>query len=77
MKPKDTITNQLAIYQAKSGAYDKDQLEVKNLTKKQATITAKELESALGELKHSLLEKGEPTDLFGAERSTGAIAGFY
>lgn len=56
-------------------AYDKDALEVKNVTKKQSTITAKELESALVQLKHNLIEKGEATNLFGAERSAGAIEG--
>lgn len=56
-------------------AYDKDALEVKNATKKQSTITAKELESALIHLKCNLIEKGEATDLFGTERSAGAIEG--
>ncbi len=39
-------------------AYDRDALEVKGITKKQATITADELESALKELKQSLIKKG-------------------
>lgn len=54
-------------------AYDKDQLEVKGITKKQATLTAEELESALAQLKQSLFQKGEATELFGTSRTTGAI----
>ncbi|MFA6018348.1 MAG: virulence protein RhuM/Fic/DOC family protein [Patescibacteria group bacterium] len=56
-------------------AYDKDALEMKGVTKKQSVLTANELESALVQLKRNLMEKGEATDLFGAERSTGAIEG--
>lgn len=56
-------------------AYDKDQFVVKNVTRKQATITAEELGSALGELKKNLVSKGEATDLFGKERSAGVIGG--
>ncbi len=56
-------------------AYDKDALEMKGVTKKQSTLTAGELESALVQLKRNLIEKGEATDLFGAERSAGAIEG--
>ena len=56
-------------------AYDKDSLEVRGVTKKQSTITASELKSALQELKQNLIEKGEATELFGAERMTEAVAG--
>ncbi|MEK9130572.1 MAG: hypothetical protein AAB429_00450 [Patescibacteria group bacterium] len=55
-------------------AYDKDALEAKGATKKQASITAEELGSALYELKQHLMQKGEATELFGAERSSGAFA---
>ena len=56
-------------------AYDKDALETKGVTKKQSTLTAEELESALVQLKRNLIGKGEATDLFGVERSRGAIDG--
>ncbi|MEK7665620.1 MAG: RhuM family protein [Patescibacteria group bacterium] len=56
-------------------AYDKDILEVKGVTKKQTSITAKELGSALTQLKQQLMSKGEATELFGAERSSGAVEG--
>jgi prophage maintenance system killer protein len=56
-------------------AYDKDVLEIKGVTKKQSIIIASELESALVQLKHKLIENGEATNLFGAERSVGAIEG--
>ncbi len=56
-------------------AYDKDSLDVKGVTKKQTTITAKELGSALVQLKQQLMSRGEATELFGAERSAGGIDG--
>lgn len=56
-------------------AYDKDALEVKGVTKKQSTITAKELQAALQELKLTLMSRGEATELFGTERSAGSIDG--
>jgi len=56
-------------------AYDRDALEVNGVTRKQAKMTTEELEVALGQLKQSLIKKGEATELFGAERSSDVIAG--
>ncbi len=56
-------------------AYDKDALEVKGVTKKQSSITAEELGAALSQLKQNLFRKGEAGELFGRERSRGAIDG--
>ena len=56
-------------------AYDKDTLEVKGVTKKQTMVTADELALALGQLKQNLIKNRQATELFGAERSSGAIAG--
>lgn len=56
-------------------AYDRDKLTIKGATKKKAALTASKLTRALSELKHTLIEKGEATDLFGSERSSDNIAG--
>jgi prophage maintenance system killer protein len=56
-------------------AYDRDDLEAKGVTKKQTSITAKELDLALYELKQNLMQKGQATELFGTERSTGTTEG--
>ncbi|HAU66067.1 MAG: RhuM [Candidatus Uhrbacteria bacterium GW2011_GWF2_39_13] len=56
-------------------AYDKDALEVKGVTKKQTMVTADELALALSQLKQSLMKNRQATELFGTERSSGAIAG--
>ena len=56
-------------------AYDKDVLEAKGSTKRQTKITSEQLAGALQEFKQQLMQTGEATDLFGRERSDGAIAG--
>ncbi len=56
-------------------SYDKDALPSKGVTKKRVSITAEKLTACLIELKTVLIKKGEATELFGAERSVGNIAG--
>lgn len=56
-------------------AYDKDALKVKGTTKKKVILTAAKLSASLADLKHTLISKGEATDLFGSERSQGNVAG--
>lgn len=56
-------------------AYDEDKLVNKGATKKSVALTAGQLYIALAEFKTSLVKKGEARDLFGAERSTGNVAG--
>jgi prophage maintenance system killer protein len=56
-------------------AYDKDALDTKGVTKKQSTLTAKELRVALTQLKQQLISRREATELFGTERSKGAVDG--
>ncbi len=55
-------------------AYDKDVLVTKGVTKKRVMLTAEKLVNELALLKVALLKKGEATDLFGTERSAGALA---
>src|SRR3989344_7049011 len=56
-------------------AYDKDALPTKGVTKKRVALTTEKLSASLAKLKAILIEKGEATELFGAERGTGSIAG--
>lgn len=56
-------------------AYDRDGLTPSGATKKKVALTADKLARALTELKQSLLEKGEATDLFGSERTKDSISG--
>ena len=56
-------------------AYDEDRLVNKGATKKSVALTADQLYVALAEFKNLLVKKGEAGDLFGAERSSGNVAG--
>ncbi|MFA5831631.1 MAG: virulence protein RhuM/Fic/DOC family protein [Candidatus Paceibacterota bacterium] len=56
-------------------AYDHSEFPKTGATKKQVKITANDLEKALAEFKHNLLEKGETTELFGTERQKDSVAG--
>lgn len=56
-------------------AYDKDKLQVKRATKKQVDLTAKQLEQELQKLKSELIVKGQATQLFGTEQTSGKLAG--
>jgi hypothetical protein len=56
-------------------AYDRDILTTEGVTKKKVALTADKLTRALAGLKQELLAKGEATDLFGAERAGGGVAG--
>ena len=56
-------------------AYDKGAFATKGLTKKRVALTAKRLEEGLARLKTALMEKGEATEHFGAERQRGSISG--
>jgi hypothetical protein len=56
-------------------AYDKDALVTKGTTKKRVELTAEKLMESLADLKVALMAKGEATELFGAERNIGNIAG--
>lgn len=56
-------------------AYDKGSLIEKGSTKKSVALTGEQLGKALLEFKHSLIKKGEATELFGSERGRGNVAG--
>lgn len=56
-------------------AYDRDMLASSGATKKKAALTAGKLARALTELKQNLIEKGEATELFGAERTPDSVSG--
>ncbi len=56
-------------------AYDKASFPKKGTTKKQAKITAKELENAIATLKYDLQKKEEATELFAQEKQKDAISG--
>lgn len=57
------------------GAYDKELLPRGRLTKKAVKITANKITDNLAQLKQSLLESNQATDIFGQERSEGTISG--
>lgn len=56
-------------------AYDKEALPKGKLTKKAVAVTAEKIEKSLAELKKALVMKEEASDLFGRERSAGAVSG--
>jgi len=56
-------------------AYDRELLPKKKLTRKAVPITAHDMTQNLGMLRKTLIEKGEATDVFGNERSAGAVSG--
>jgi hypothetical protein len=56
-------------------AYDRDVLLKGKLTKKKVALTTDKIVDGLTELKTELIRKSEATDIFGMERSAGAVAG--
>jgi len=56
-------------------AYDKESFPEKGWTKKQVFFTAEDLKSSLEELKKELVFKKQATDLFGQEKTKGAVSG--
>jgi prophage maintenance system killer protein/prophage antirepressor-like protein len=56
-------------------AYDKELLTKSKLTKKKVGLTTDKISKNLSSLREALIEKGEATDVFGNERSNGAISG--
>jgi len=58
-------------------AYDKDRLANIGKTKKSVSLTAKELEGAIAELKKELFKKGEATAIFAKEREVENVIGIF
>ena len=56
-------------------AYDKDNLKIDNITKEQITLSAKDLEAGISNLKSELIKKREATEIFAKERSKDALEG--
>ncbi len=56
-------------------AYDKDALPKGKLTKKKVGLTAEKIAASLIELKTELINKKSATEIFGQERTHGAVAG--
>ncbi len=56
-------------------AYDQELLPKAKLTKKKVGLTSDKISKDLFELRKTLIEKGEATDIFGNERSAGNVSG--
>jgi len=56
-------------------AYDKGKFTSVKITKKKIKVEADDLYAGIGELKKSLLKKGTATEIFAAEKTSGAVAG--
>lgn len=56
-------------------AYDRELLPKGKLTKKKVILTADHIATDLSELRKELIRKGEATDIFGNERTTGSVSG--
>lgn len=54
-------------------AYDRELLPTSKLTKKKVNFTAEKISKDLVELRDTLIERGEATDVFGNERHKGSI----
>ncbi|MCR4285424.1 MAG: virulence RhuM family protein [Candidatus Kaiserbacteria bacterium] len=56
-------------------AYDKEELELKGITKKKVSLVSSDLLSAIGDLRKELVKKNEATQMFASERREGNIEG--
>ena len=56
-------------------SYDKQDIVIKNPTKRRVAITAEELEGAIVDLKSKLMKKGEATELFATDRNRKSLEG--
>ncbi len=56
-------------------AYDKELLPKGKLTKKKVSMTGEKVARDLAEFKKILMKKGEATELFGKERTSGVMSG--
>ncbi len=56
-------------------AFDKGEFAIGKPTKKKVVLTADKLGEHVSILKHELLEKGEASDIFASERTSGALEG--
>lgn len=56
-------------------AYDTSAFPARGATKKRIAVTAKDLSDALNDLKRELIAKREASELFGAARERGSVAG--
>ncbi len=56
-------------------AYDKEELELKGITKKKVSLVSSDLLSAIGDLRKELVKKNEATEMFASERREGNIEG--
>ena len=56
-------------------AYDRGELPKGKLTKKKVQLTAEKFAASLSEFKRALQSRGEASELFGAERQAGSVAG--
>lgn len=58
-------------------AYDKSELPASGTIKKHVEIGAQQLQAELGKLKVQLVQSGETTELFGAEREIGGLDSLF
>jgi len=56
-------------------AYDKDELEIKKITKRKVSLAAEELEQAIKDFKAVLIKKKQATDLFARSRQKSGLEG--
>lgn len=77
MAPKDAmeLVSLFADTWLSLDAYDKELLPKGKLTKKKVAVTSEKIAKDLAEFKKLLMKKGEATELFGSERSSGAVSG--
>jgi prophage maintenance system killer protein len=56
-------------------AYDRNELQVKKVTKRKVKLTAEEINAAIGDFKNKLVKKKEATEIFAQERQSGNLEG--
>ncbi len=56
-------------------AYDKNNLKIKNVTKKQITLSAKDLKDGIEKLRSELIKKNEATKFFAKEATKDSLEG--
>lgn len=58
-------------------AFDKQQFPTKKQTPKTIKLEAKQLATDIAQLKQDLIDKGQATDLFAAEKQSGSLEGIF
>jgi prophage maintenance system killer protein len=77
INPKNVLdlVKEYSLTWSKLDAYDKDELKLEGVSKKKIKLSSDEIHTAIDTFKNELLKKGEATEIFAQERTSGNIEG--